>query len=73
MHEDGRRVSGATLLLHPPLAFVRNYVARGGFRLGTTGLVVSMLNAVYVFLKFAKLWQLNRGVAPAAGRAPRPV
>lgn len=73
MHEDGRRASLAGLLLHGPLAFLRNFVARGGFRLGTTGLVVSTLNGYYVFLKFAKLWQLQRGIEAPSDRTPRPV
>ena len=52
--------------LHPPLAFARNYVARGGFRQGTPGLIVSLLNSYYVLLKFAKLWELQQQ-ARAAG------
>ena len=59
MHEDGRRAGLAQLAGHPPLAFLRNYVARGGFRDGTPGLIISALNAYYVFLKFAKLWELQ--------------
>jgi glycosyltransferase involved in cell wall biosynthesis len=73
MYEDGRRASPARLLLHGPLAFLRNYVARGGFRLGAAGLVVSTLNGYYVFLKFAKLWQLQRGLVGTSDRTPRPV
>ena len=60
MHEDGRRSSAWQLVIHPPAAFVRNYIAKGGFRLGMTGLIVSAMNAYYVFLKFAKLWELGR-------------
>ena len=44
---------------HPPLAFLRNYLLRGGFRDGVPGLIISTLNAYYVFLKFAKLWQIQ--------------
>jgi glycosyltransferase involved in cell wall biosynthesis len=73
MYEDGRRASGGQLLVHGPLAFLRNFIARGGFRLGTTGLVVSTLNGYYVFLKYAKLWQLQRGLEAPSGRSPRPV
>jgi glycosyltransferase involved in cell wall biosynthesis len=72
MHEDGRRASPVALLVQGPAAFLRNYLLRGGFRLGTTGLVVSTLNAYYVFLKFAKLWQWQRGVE-RSDRTPRPV
>ena len=60
MHEDGRRAGFAQLALHPWFAFLRNYVARGGMRDGAAGLIISMLNSYYVFLKFAKLWELQR-------------
>lgn len=58
MHEDGRRAGWADLALHPPAAFLRNYVLRGGVRDGLPGLVISLLNATYVALKFAKLYEL---------------
>jgi glycosyltransferase involved in cell wall biosynthesis len=62
MKEDGRRATLWQLVTHPPLAFLRNYIAKGGFRDGTPGFIISTLNAYYVFLKFAKLWQLNAPV-----------
>ena len=46
MAARGRRASLGALALHAPLAFVRNYVLRGGIRLGARGLVVSAMNAV---------------------------
>ncbi len=58
MFEDGRRATWWDLAAHPPAAFLRNYVLRGGFRDGVPGLVVSAMNARYVGLKFAKLWEL---------------
>ena len=60
LQEGGRRSGLAHLVFHPPLAFLRNYIARGGFRDGMPGFVVSTMNAYYVFLKFAKLWELQR-------------
>jgi glycosyltransferase involved in cell wall biosynthesis len=59
MHEDGRRSGVGELVVHPPLAFLRNYILRGGVRDGGAGLIISMLNSYYVFLKFAKLWELQ--------------
>ncbi|HEY6211178.1 MAG TPA: glycosyltransferase family 2 protein [Vicinamibacterales bacterium] len=59
MHEDGRRAGVLQLVGHPPLAFLRNYVAHGGIRDGVPGLIVSALNSYYVFLKFAKLRELQ--------------
>jgi glycosyltransferase involved in cell wall biosynthesis len=61
MHEGGRRGGLAEMAGQPPLAFLRNYIAHGGFRDGVPGFIISSLNAYYVFLKFAKLWELQRG------------
>lgn len=60
MAERGKTVSAAGLAARPAGAFLRNYVARGGWRDGSVGLVVSALNSYYVFLKFAKLWERDR-------------
>lgn len=60
MFERGRRATGLELLVHPPAAFLRNYLLKGGFRDGKAGLVISLVNSYYVMLKFAKLWELQR-------------
>ena len=60
MHEDGRRAGLLQLAGHPPLAFLRNYLAHGGIGDGLPGFIISALNAYYVFLKFAKLWEAQR-------------
>ena len=65
MHEAGRRTAVQDLLLHPPAAFLRNYVLRYGFVDGAAGLTISLMNSYAVFLKFAKLWELQQ--APDSG------
>jgi glycosyltransferase involved in cell wall biosynthesis len=60
MHESGRRAHAVDLLIHPPAAFLRNYVLRRGFLDGMAGLVLSIVNTYSVVLKFAKLWELDR-------------
>ncbi len=60
MYESGRRAGAADLLIHPPAAFLRNYVLRGGFSDGVAGLTLSLVNAYSVLLKFAKLWELQQ-------------
>ncbi len=57
MAAAGRTVGLLRLAVHPPLAFLRNYLLRGGIRDGSAGFIVSVMNAYYVFLKFAKLWE----------------
>ena len=72
MRDDGRTAGWLDLALHPPAAFFRNYVLRGGFRDGLAGLVISTLNATYVALKFAKLWEFAaRGDGAAEHRERR--
>ena len=57
--EDGRRAGPLDLVVHAPVAFFRNYLIRRGCVQGVPGLVVSLMNAYYVFLKHAKLWELQ--------------
>ena len=58
--EEGRRTSMLAMALHPKFAFFRNYILRRGFMDGVPGLIVSVLNSYYVFLKLAKLWERQR-------------
>ena len=60
MHRDGRRSGWVDLAARPLAAFLRNYVVRRGLRDGMHGLIISILNAGYVFLKFVKLWECQR-------------
>jgi glycosyltransferase involved in cell wall biosynthesis len=69
MRESGRRAGPLDLLLHPPAAFLRNYVLRRGFMDGSAGLTISLVNSYAVFLKFAKLWELQQAT-PHAHRPP---
>jgi (heptosyl)LPS beta-1,4-glucosyltransferase len=62
MRAAGRHAGAFDLVVHPFAAFVRNYVLRGGIRDGLPGFIVSIMNAYYVFLKFARLWELDRRV-----------
>jgi glycosyltransferase involved in cell wall biosynthesis len=57
---EGRRTNAFEMFIHPRLAFVRNYLLRGGIAEGAAGLLVSQMNSYYVFLKLAKLWELQQ-------------
>jgi hypothetical protein len=59
MQEAGKRAGALQMAGHPPLAFLRNYLAHGGIRDGVPGFIISAMNAYYVFLKFAKLWEFQ--------------
>lgn len=48
------------LLFHPPFRFLRMYVLQLGIRDGYPGLVLCLLSAASVYLKYAKAWELKR-------------
>jgi len=63
--EEGARFRLHDLLLNPLFRFVKGYLFRGGFKLGLPGFMVSISTAYYVFMKYAKLWEIER-----KGRSP---
>ena len=63
--EKGKRAGVVQLLGHPPAAFFKKYFIQQGFRDGVPGLMIAMLHAFYTFIKFAKLWELQRVRPPA--------
>ena len=54
--------SGAVvgMLVNPPLKFLKMYLLRAGFLDGLPGFVLAVLGSYYVFLKYAKRWELHR-------------
>jgi (heptosyl)LPS beta-1,4-glucosyltransferase len=58
---EGRRTNALEVAVHPPAAFLRNYIVRRGFGDGAAGFLISILNSYYVFLKILKLWELQHG------------
>ena len=65
MMSDGRRFHSHQLLTHPLLTFLKMYLFRRGFLDGHIGLMLSVLYAYYAFVKYAKLWELERSPAGA--------
>jgi glycosyltransferase involved in cell wall biosynthesis len=56
----GRRANAIDLTLRPFGKFLRMYVAKLGLLEGAPGFVVAVMGAYYVFLKYAKLRELER-------------
>jgi (heptosyl)LPS beta-1,4-glucosyltransferase len=59
LNEKGRRANGFRIFLWPLLRFLWSYVARGGARLGTRGLIHAMLQATSEYVRYAKLWEMQ--------------
>ena len=47
------------LLINPVWRFFKEYILKRGFMDGTPGLISAVSSAYYVFLKYAKLWELE--------------
>jgi glycosyltransferase involved in cell wall biosynthesis len=56
----GRRATAWSLTVRPVFRFFRQYVLRQGFRDGKAGFVLCVLAAFSVFMKYAKLWIMER-------------
>jgi glycosyltransferase involved in cell wall biosynthesis len=52
-----RKFSLYDVLVRPPYLFFKMYILRQGFLDGMQGLILSLVSAAYVFMKYAKLWE----------------
>ncbi len=59
--EQGRRAGWSDLLLRPAWRFVKSYVLGRGVLEGRRGIVQSVLDVYAGFLKYAYLWERERG------------
>jgi len=57
---DGERFSPARLVLRPIFKFIGTYVIKRGFLDGLPGFIISVASSFYVFLRYAKLWELQQ-------------
>jgi glycosyltransferase involved in cell wall biosynthesis len=58
-YKAGKSVDVPYILIRPFLEFIKKYIVKKGFLLGSQGLILSLLSAYYQFLKNIKLWELN--------------
>ncbi len=71
MHREGRRARLSDMVLRPPARFLRAYLLARGFLDGVPGFVIAAATAFHVFLKYAKLWELERSAdADASSGSP---
>lgn len=59
MHRRDKRARLHQLLLNPLMRFIKFYLIKRGFLEGIPGFAVACLESYYVFLKYAKLWELQ--------------
>jgi glycosyltransferase involved in cell wall biosynthesis len=59
LRKEGGRWRLSDAILRPAARFFRSYIVKRGFMEGFAGFYVALTAAVYVFLKYAKLWELE--------------
>lgn len=57
MIKNGRRPSLVDIALRPWTRFFKFYILKKGFREGTAGFIVAVIEGVSVFLKYSKVWE----------------
>lgn len=60
MHKHGKHFHWYDLLSRPPLRFLKCYLLKCGFLDGMLGWVIAITSAYGVFLKYAKLYEIER-------------
>jgi glycosyltransferase involved in cell wall biosynthesis len=59
LYKDGKRAGPLEIFGRPVTRFLKMYIVRLGFLDGLHGLVLSMLGAFTVYLKYARLWEMH--------------
>lgn len=57
LDRQGKRATALDILFRPLLRFGWSYLVKGGWRLGTRGLMHALLKAQSDFIRYAKLWE----------------
>ena len=57
--KSGEKFSLFKLLFHPLFRFIKEYLFKSGFRDGLPGFIIIVSTMFYVFIKYAKLWELT--------------
>lgn len=61
MFSEGKRTSRLQIATAGPLAFLRSFVLKGGFRDGQAGFTIAKMNAHHASLKHSLLYDLQKG------------
>ena len=61
MYANGKRFSLVKILFILPFEFIKRYCLKLGFLDGLRGLFWASFSTFYVFVKYAKLWQMKKG------------
>ena len=60
LHQNGRHFSWGRVIFTLPFEFIKRYILKLGFLDGARGLFWASFSTYYVYVKYAKLWQLEQ-------------
>ena len=60
LHGEGESFSVASLIFRPAGKFLGTYCIKRGFMDGLPGFIIAVSSSFYVFLRYAKLWELQQ-------------
>ena len=58
-YREGQRFRWADFVFRPPLRFLKAFFIKRGFMDGTRGFLIALISSVGVYVKYAKLWELE--------------
>ncbi len=67
LRKKGRKFSVSDILLRPSFLFVKMFILKRGFLDGLQGFTLAVFSSVYVFTKYLKLWELEKGFKNETG------
>jgi len=62
LFRSGRRANPADLAIRPLWRFFRSYILRRGFLDGAAGFHMAVNNAYAAYMKYARLWEIQKGL-----------
>lgn len=57
---EGKTFCLCNILFRPPVKFIETYILKLGFLDGLAGFIISVSSAYYVFIKYAKMWEVSK-------------
>lgn len=55
---ERKRLRVWSLIFRPPIKFIETYLYKKGYKDGIPGFIIALVTSFYVFLKYAKYWEL---------------
>ncbi|MBI1913003.1 MAG: glycosyltransferase family 2 protein [Deltaproteobacteria bacterium] len=62
MLNSGKNAGFLDIIFRPPFTFFKMFILKRGFLEGTAGVILSILYSSYTLAKYAKLWEMKKGL-----------